>query len=68
MTNRTSSSRVASHNRGMRELEEVMRLSEDFNPHARELAALYGSLSVVTAGSGVAPSTEPTTAAHAHVG
>jgi len=55
---------------GVNDALELMRLGQELDRQARELAELYGAVSIttVTANSGVVGSTEPTAANHAHVG
>jgi hypothetical protein len=52
---------------GIRDIEELMRISNELNQQARTFAHLYGSVYVASSGSGVA-SVEVTDATHANVG
>jgi hypothetical protein len=55
---------------GVTDALELMRLSQELERQARELAELYGavSTSTVTNSSGVIGQAEPAAADHAHVG
>jgi hypothetical protein len=52
---------------GIRELEELMRLSRMLDDQARDLAALYGSVSVSTVASGTDLRSQPAVT-HADLG
>jgi len=55
---------------GVHEAVEVMRLSQELDRQARELAEVWGavSTSAVTSSSGVVASGKPTAAGHAKLG
>jgi hypothetical protein len=55
---------------GVRDAEQLMRLSEQLTRQARELAELYDVNAAYTAaaGTGVVGQVEPTATTHAHLG